>query len=63
MKSWPDEHYSSVTIDLEEKDGETILTLKQTGVPEKAVESTREGWRVNFWERIKQVFGFGSRIF
>ncbi|KAK7104122.1 activator of 90 kDa heat shock protein ATPase homolog 1-like [Littorina saxatilis] len=63
MKSWPDEHYSNVTIELEEKEEETVLSLKQTGVPDIEVERTREGWKVNYCERIRQVFGFGARLF
>jgi len=63
MKSWPAEHYSNVTIDLEDKGGETVLSLKQTGVPEREVEKTKEGWRANFWEPMRQVFGFGARLF
>ena len=63
MKSWPDEHYSNVTIELEEKADETILSLKQTGVPERELDRTREGWKVNFWDRMKQIFGFGARLF
>lgn len=63
LKSWPDEHYSNVTIELAEKEGETVLSLKQTGVPDREVEKTREGWQLNFWERMRQVFGFGARLF
>lgn len=62
MKTWPEEHYSNVTIDLEEKEGETVLSMKQTGVPQQKRESTQEGWRMNFWERIKMCFGIGTKI-
>lgn len=62
MKSWPDEHYSSVTIELEEKGGDTTLSLKQTGVPQQEKDRTQEGWRVNFWEQMKTVFRMGANI-
>jgi activator of HSP90 ATPase len=63
MKSWPDAHYSNVTLDLEEKDGETLLHLKQIGVPEVEKERTKQGWMENYFGRMKQVFGFGAKLF
>jgi len=62
-KSWPDEHFSQVNIELTAKDGSTKLSLTQTGVPETDVEKTREGWRANYWDRMRQIFGWGSRLF
>ncbi|XP_025105562.1 activator of 90 kDa heat shock protein ATPase homolog 1-like isoform X2 [Pomacea canaliculata] len=63
MKTWPDEHYSVVTIELEEADDCTRLTLKQTGIPAGEVDRTKEGWQLNFWQRIKQAFGFEARLY
>lgn len=63
LKTWPDAHFSEVTLEFEEKDGNTLLKLKQNGVPTKEYERTLDGWRVNYWERIKQVFGFGAHLF
>ena len=63
LKSWPDAHFSEVTMNFLEKGGSTILKLKQTGVPSSEYEKTIEGWNVNYWMRIKQVFGFGTHIF
>ncbi|KAL8583541.1 hypothetical protein ACOMHN_054857 [Nucella lapillus] len=62
MKSWPEEHYSIVTIDLVEKEGDTVLSMKQTGVPQQERDRTQEGWKVNFWERIKTIFRIGTNI-
>ncbi|XP_021379677.1 activator of 90 kDa heat shock protein ATPase homolog 2-like [Mizuhopecten yessoensis] len=63
VKNWPEEHYSVVTFDLVEKEDCTVLNITQTGVPDTELEKTREGWKVNYWNRIKQIFGFGSNIF
>lgn len=63
VKSWPAAHYSEVTFEFEEKQGVTELRLTQTGVPDSEYERTKEGWCINYWNRIKQVFGFGSNIF
>jgi len=59
FSSWPVDHYSTVTIELEEKNGKTILTLKQEGIPEDDKERTESGWKENFFKRIKGIFGFG----
>ncbi|KAH9519589.1 AHA1, activator of heat shock 90kDa protein ATPase [Bulinus truncatus] len=63
VKTWPAEHYSEVNIELGDKEGITTLTLKQTGVPESEIAKTREGWKENYWSRMRQIFGFGGRIF
>lgn len=63
VKSWPDAHYSEVTLDFEEKEGVTELFLTQTGVPDSEFERTKEGWVINYWNRIKQTFGYGANIF
>lgn len=63
VKSWPAEHYSTVTFNFVEKEDCTILNMTQTGVPDSELERTREGWKVNYWNRIKQIFGYGSNIF
>lgn len=63
LKTWPDAHFSEVTLEFEENNGNTLLKLKQTGIPAKEYEKTMEGWRVNYWERIKQAFGYGAHLF
>ena len=63
VKSWPDEHYSDVTLTFEEKNDCTVLHLSQTGVPEKELERTREGWERYYWDSIRQTFGFGARLY
>lgn len=37
IKRWPDEHYSVVTITIEQQNDNTTLNLVQIGVPEKWV--------------------------
>jgi hypothetical protein len=48
----------------------TQVTLKQTGIPYKDAHGNddmphvvKEGWKRNFFDRIKMVFGFGSPEF
>ena len=61
-KRWIDEHYSVATLELNEKEDHTLLTLTQTGIPENFLENTEDGWRNFYFNSIKQTFGFGSRI-
>jgi len=63
FSSWPEGHYSVVTIDLVEDEGTTALSLTQEGVPYDDVDRTEEGWRQNIWGRAKNMFGFGSVLF
>ena len=62
-KSWPNEHYSNVTLELKQKDCTTDLVLTQTGIPDNEYDRTKEGWHQYYWEPIKMTFGFGARLF
>lgn len=55
--------YSTVTIELEEKPENTLLKLKQTGVPDFDKTRTEQGWKQHFFGPIKQIFGYGASLF
>lgn len=57
FNTWQPGHFSTVTIDLIEKDGGTTLELKQTGVPEEEAERTEKGWKGLLFERLKAMLG------
>ncbi|XP_054271354.1 activator of 90 kDa heat shock protein ATPase homolog 2 [Macrosteles quadrilineatus] len=59
-KRWPDEHYSTVTMDISQKQDHTELTLTQTSVPKSDAEATKENWSRYYWDPIKRTFSFGS---
>ena len=63
FKSWPTEHYSTVTLKITEKEDETELQLTQTEIPDNDYTRTKDGWHRYYWEPIKQTFGFGARLF
>lgn len=63
VKNWPMEHYSEVTINIEQKDDFTEVNLIQNGVPRTDLERTEEGWKRFYFESIKRTFGFASSIF
>uniref|UniRef100_X1Z9S8 Activator of Hsp90 ATPase AHSA1-like N-terminal domain-containing protein n=1 Tax=Capitella teleta TaxID=283909 RepID=X1Z9S8_CAPTE len=63
FKTWPEEHYSTVTLDISESDNGTQLSLSQTGIPESEFERTKQGWVNYYWDAIRQTFGFGARLY
>jgi len=62
FSSWPEGHYSTVTLEFEEKNGKTIVKLTQTDVPDDDKERAETGWKDNFFKRIKGIFGLGPLV-
>uniref|UniRef100_A0A1B6E8U8 Activator of Hsp90 ATPase AHSA1-like N-terminal domain-containing protein n=1 Tax=Clastoptera arizonana TaxID=38151 RepID=A0A1B6E8U8_9HEMI len=60
IKQWPPEHYSTVTIELDQQEDHTVVKLTQTGVPSNEADGTRENWERYYWESIKRTFGWGT---
>ncbi|XP_012280300.1 activator of 90 kDa heat shock protein ATPase homolog 1 [Orussus abietinus] len=58
-KQWPAEHYSEVTLEVNEKSDHTEVKLTQIGVPTSEEKVTRENWERYYWDAIKRSFGFG----
>nr|CCC94414.1 unnamed protein product [Trypanosoma congolense IL3000] len=59
LSSWPSGIHSSVVMTLEkEEQGVTILDFAQVGIPEGELQNVKEGWRANFFDAIKVVFGY-----
>ena len=63
VKNWPMEHYSEVTINIDQKEDFTEVSIAQNGVPRTDLERTEEGWKRFYFESIKRTFGFGASIF
>jgi len=63
LKSWPGGVTSTVTITIKQSRDDTKLFIKQTGVPIKEVESTKEGWHRYYIQAMKRSFGFGAALF
>lgn len=61
-KRWPDEHYSLVSLEFNEKEDHTVLTLTQSAIPHNFLENTEEGWKNFYFNSIRQTFGYGSRL-
>lgn len=59
LKSWPVGVHSSVVMQLtREEPGVTVMEFAQSGIPAGQMQSVREGWRANFFDAMKMVFGF-----
>jgi len=63
LKSWPSGINSTVTITIKQGADVTKLFIKQSGVPVKEVESTKEGWYRYYIQAMKRSFGFGAALF
>ncbi|KRT82614.1 hypothetical protein AMK59_4095 [Oryctes borbonicus] len=59
-KQWPEGHYSTVTINIHEKNDHTEVQLIQTGVPKNEVDVTKQNWDRYYWDSMKATFGFGA---
>ncbi|XP_058058153.1 activator of 90 kDa heat shock protein ATPase homolog 1 isoform X1 [Anopheles bellator] len=62
-KQWPSGHFSTVTIELEQKEDHTELHLTQTMIPAAEYEMTRHNWQRYYWDSIRSAFGFGSFLY
>ncbi|KAL4435457.1 hypothetical protein ABPG77_006219 [Micractinium sp. CCAP 211/92] len=67
FSNWEEGVFSRVELRFEEPDkGNTLVTLKQTGIPDAdaygnhdVVGVTEAGWRQQVFDRIRRVFGYG----
>jgi len=57
--TWPEGHYSTVTIKLSEGKKGCDMKLKQDGVPVTEADRTQQAWKENIFERLKRMFGYG----
>lgn len=59
LSSWEVGVHSSVVINLKkEEPGVTLVEFAQCGIPSGQIESVKEGWKANFFDAIKVVFGY-----
>jgi len=57
FSTWQPSHYSTVTITIADKNGNSKLELVQTGVPEEEAERTEKGWKGLLFDRLKAMLG------
>ncbi|KAM4633210.1 activator of 90 kDa heat shock protein ATPase homolog 1-like [Polymixia lowei] len=63
FKTWPSEHYATITLLLKDRGHDTELKLECSGVPAGEEERTKEGWKRYYFEAIKQTFGYGAQLY
>ncbi|KAG7272611.1 hypothetical protein CRUP_033120 [Coryphaenoides rupestris] len=63
FKTWPCEHYATISLRLKGLGDETELSLDCKGVPSGEEERTKEGWKRYYFAAIKQTFGYGASLY
>ncbi|KAM4528765.1 activator of 90 kDa heat shock protein ATPase homolog 1-like isoform 2-T2 [Fundulus diaphanus] len=58
FRTWPNEHYATISLELLDRGDETELKAECRGVPAGEEETTREGWKRFYFQAIKQTFGY-----
>ena len=53
-RNWPEGHYSIVTFAFSKKLGGTQLRFTQIGVPANDYARKDNGWRMHYWQPLKQ---------
>jgi len=53
---WPKDHYSRITIILEEADEGTRLVFTQEEMPEECYDNFYDGWIDNYWKPLQNMF-------
>ncbi|KAI8607793.1 activator of Hsp90 ATPase [Chytriomyces sp. MP71] len=60
LKTWPANHYSTVTLTFEEGRESVMLRLEQTEVPVGEKDLTTKNWKGYYFDGIKAAFGYGA---
>ena len=55
---WPEGHFSKATFALKKVKSGTRLAFTQSGVPTSAYKDINEGWKSQYWEKMKKTFGW-----
>ncbi|HLC56028.1 MAG TPA: SRPBCC family protein [Candidatus Nanoarchaeia archaeon] len=55
---WEKGHYSKVKYELKAVKGGTKLTFTQTEVPDKEYKHINQGWKEQYWNKMKEVFNW-----
>ncbi|KAI7900916.1 activator of Hsp90 ATPase [Cokeromyces recurvatus] len=59
LRSWPQGHYSKVTLEFVQGSESVLLKINQTGIPIGEEELTMKNWNGYYWKAIKSAFGYG----
>jgi len=55
---WAKDKISTLTIELIEQDGSTLMNFTQENVPEKYLEDIKIGWLDYYWKPLQKYFLF-----
>ena len=54
---WPEGEASTATFEITKSGTGSKLVFTQTKVPEKHVQSIKQGWKDHYWKPMKEFFG------
>ncbi|KAA8499931.1 Activator of 90 kDa heat shock protein ATPase-like 1 [Porphyridium purpureum] len=64
LDKYPANLFTRVEIDIKQNEGHSELRLRHFGVPAEFVHETETEWRVEIFERLRMVLGYGQpRVF
>jgi len=58
---WPEDQYSIATFDIRKVKGGSELVFTQVGVPLHRYRGHSSGWRLYYWNPMREVFAHGER--
>ena len=53
---WPEDHYSTITFELEGSEEGAVINFTQIDIPEGRVEEYEAGWQNNYWSPMQEFF-------
>ena len=54
-RDWPEGHFSTATFELKKTKEGTELVFTQTGVPDKEAGHISQGWKEQYWGKMKKA--------
>ena len=57
-EGWSENHFSTVTFDLEAIRHGTRLHFTQSDVPDESADAIAQGWQDHYWSAMKEAFGW-----
>ncbi|CAH1757475.1 2203_t:CDS:2 [Entrophospora sp. SA101] len=52
LKSWTEDHFSTVTLRFEQSNDHTVIHLTQEGIPVEEVDTVQHNWENYYWNAI-----------
>ncbi|XP_047115497.1 activator of 90 kDa heat shock protein ATPase homolog 1-like isoform X1 [Schistocerca piceifrons] len=60
ISNWPDGHFSTVLIEIEQLLDGIEVKLTQESIPESHLDTMKDNWNRYYWDAMRGTFGFGA---